>query len=142
LVSRKVSRYQAVNVRRQTPTGTSQRYREVSKVTLGGIMGGEISMKDIEKKIEAGERSKEIKVALESGISVGKDEARKLLEANLDLWEAEERVTLSHKLFVERIMKELRVLAESWKLKTVPWEEVKKELEQETDADRLAEGGS
>jgi len=105
-------------------------------------MGGEISMKDIEKKIEAGERSKEIKVALESGISVGKDEARKLLEANLDLWEAEERVTLSHKLFVERIMKELRVLAESWKLKTVPWEEVKKELEQETDADRLAEGGS
>lgn len=104
-------------------------------------MGGEISIKEIEKQIEVGERSKELKVALESGISVGKDNARKELEARLDIWETEERITLSHKLFVERILKDLRELSESWKLKTIPWEEAKKELEENPDANKLSTGG-
>lgn len=101
-------------------------------------MGGELSLKEVQKRIRDSEISKELGVALQSGISLGKDDARKELEEKLKEWKREEHTILSHKLFFERMMKELAELSESWKLKTIPWEQVKQELENE----RLSTGSS
>lgn len=83
-------------------------------------------------------KSDDMATALEAGISVGKDEARKELQAKRNAWLADERITMSHKLLFDRVMEELGELLESWKLKTIPLEQAKQEL----DAEQLSEGSS
>lgn len=100
-------------------------------------MGGTRLLSEVEKEIDLAQQSKEMKMALDAGISLGKDEARKEIHAMLNAYEYDERHTPSHKMLCDRMIQELREHIQKWTLKTIPWEQAKREL---ADAEQLSKG--